>query len=137
MDAHQLLEIAREAQKRAYAPYSRFPVGAALLGKSGKVYTGCNVEISSYGLTVCAERVAVFKAVSEGEQEYEALAVIAPGKGVGLCGACRQVLWDFAPDLIVYGDAGNGAIEKILLRDLLPGAFDKELLAKIQKEGRP
>ncbi|HEQ60714.1 MAG TPA: cytidine deaminase [Firmicutes bacterium] len=128
MEPRKLLDIAREAQQRAYAPYSRFPVGAALLAESGKVYTGCNVEISSYGLTVCAERVAFFKAISEGERAFKALAVVAPGKEAGLCGACRQVIWDFAPDLVIYGEGADGKIVEKSIRELLPDAFDKRIL---------
>lgn len=136
MDAKELLEIAREAQGRAYAPYSNFPVGAALLSAGGRVYTGCNVEISSYGLTCCAERVAFFKAISEGEREFQALAVVAPGKEVSICGACRQVIWDFAPDLVIYGQDEKGRIVKQTIRDLLPGAFDKDILLERQKGAR-
>jgi len=136
VDAKELLEIAREAQGRAYAPYSNFPVGAALLSAGGRVYTGCNVEISSYGLTCCAERVAFFKAISEGEREFQALAVVAPGKEVSICGACRQVIWDFAPDLVIYGQDEKGRIVKQTIRDLLPGAFDKDILLERQKGAR-
>jgi len=134
LEPERLLEIAQKAQCNAYAPYSRFRVGAALLSKSGKVYTGCNVEISSYGLTICAERVAVFKAVSEGELEFEAMAVVAPGKEVSLCGACRQVIWDFAPDLVIYGRSSDQSIVCKTIRELLPGAFDKRVLIESRGE---
>jgi len=129
-----LLKLARQAQGHAYAPYSKFKVGAALLTKSGKVYTGCNVEISSYGLTCCAERVALFKAISEGESEFEAIAVVAPGKEVSCCGACRQVIWDFAPDIVIYGYDSDGGIVEKRIRDLLPDAFDKKVLLERDKE---
>ena len=107
-DQDKLVSLAAEARKKAYAPYSNFAVGAALLAKSGRVYTGCNVENVSYGLTVCAERVAVFKAVSEGEREFEAIAVVTEN-GVTPCGACRQVLIEFGDDIqvIVADTAGH------------------------------
>jgi len=130
----QLIEKAREAQKNAYAPYSNFPVGAALLARNGKVFTGCNVEVSSYGLTCCAERVAFFKAISEGEMEFEALAVVAPGKEVSCCGACRQVIWDFAPDIVIYGVGRQGEVVSKTIRDLLPGAFDRSVLLDRKKD---
>ena len=106
------------------------------MSAGGRVYTGCNVEISSYGLTCCAERVAFFNAISEGEREFQALAVVAPGKEVSICGACRQVIWDFAPDLVIYGQDEKGRIVKQTIRDLLPGAFDKDILLERQKGAR-
>jgi len=94
-----LLEAAREAMKRAYAPYSRFPVGAALMAADGTVYAGCNIENASYGLCNCAERTALFKAVSEGAREFKALAVVADSDGpVSPCGACRQVMFELCPE---------------------------------------
>jgi cytidine deaminase len=112
-------------REKAYAPYSRFTVGAALLGKSGRVYTGCNVENASYGLSVCAERVALYKAVSEGEREFEAIAVVTE-KGVSPCGACRQVLSEFGEGIrIIVADVyGNYRI--FTLKELLPSAFKAE-----------
>src|SRR5512143_2614455 len=101
MKPTELIDLARKARKQAYAPYSHYKVGAALLGKSGKVYAGCNVENASYSLTCCAERTAIFKAVSEGETEFEAIAVVTKNGG-SPCGACRQVLSEFAPELIIY-----------------------------------
>jgi len=134
VDAKTLLEWASRAREQAYAPYSNFKVGAALLTRQGKVYTGCNVESSSYGLTCCAERVAFFKAISEGEREFAALAVVADGKEVSCCGACRQIIWDFAPDLVIYGWGKDGSVKEKSIRDLLPDAFDKDVLLKLSRE---
>ena len=123
MDPLELISAATEAAKNAYSPYSNFRVGAALLTKSGKVYTGCNVENASYGLANCAERTAVFKAISEGEREFEMMAIGSVG-GVYPCGACRQVLNEFAPDLkLVLGDFEGNLTGESSLRDLLPNAF--------------
>ncbi len=120
----ELVRQAREARGRAYAPYSNYAVGAALLGKSGKVYTGCNVENSSFGLTVCAERTAVVKAVSEGEKEFEAIAVVTSNGG-SPCGACRQVLYEFAPPSApVIIANGEGRILRVSrIGDLLADGF--------------
>src|SRR5690349_1402627 len=102
MDSENLIQMATEARECAHAPYSKFKVGAALLDSSGRVFTGCNVENASYGLTVCAERVALWKAVSGGERKFVALAVVADGeRPPSPCGACRQVLWEFSEDLEV------------------------------------
>jgi cytidine deaminase len=126
----QLVEMARQVRERAYAPYSHFPVGAALLGRSGRVYTGCNVENASYPLTTCAERAAVTKAVSEGEQEFEAIAVIT-ATGATPCGACRQILREFGgPDgdlrVIVADTAGN--VRAFTIAELLPEGFTPDQL---------
>jgi cytidine deaminase len=124
--AEQLLVAAREAATRAYAPYSQFPVGAALLTDDGTVITGCNVENASYGLTVCAERTAVFSAAAAGHRTVVAVAVTAPRlAAVTPCGACRQVLNEFKPrdrDLIVILDSLAGP-EQVPLDALLPRAF--------------
>ena len=130
--AEMLLGRAREARRNAYVPYSRFPVGAALLTRDGQVVTGCNVENASYGLTNCAERVAVQKAVSEGVHGYHAIAVVGPEDDLACapCGACRQVLYEFGPDLLVV-TPDPGAEEGYSvhpMRDLLPGAFEVERL---------
>ncbi len=122
MNSHDLVAQAVDARKRAYAPYSHYKVGAALLGKSGKVYLGCNVENASYSHTVCAERTAVLKAVSEGETEFEAIAIVTKNGG-SPCGACRQVLSEFAPDLDVYIADKNGQVRKTTLGQLLPDSF--------------
>jgi cytidine deaminase len=122
MNSQELVALAIEARKRAYTPYSHYKVGAALLGKSGKVYLGCNVENASYSHTVCAERTAVLKAVSEGETEFEAIAVVTRNGG-SPCGACRQVLSEFAPDLVVYIADQQGEFRKTTLSKLLPDSF--------------
>ncbi len=121
-DPQILLERAREARERAYAPYSNYRVGAALLGRSGRIYTGCNVENAVYPLCTCAERTAVVKAVSEGEREFVALAVVTENGGTP-CGACRQTLREFAEDLIILiGDAA-GHYRQTTLSQLLPESF--------------
>ncbi len=123
VDFDALVQKAVEARARAYAPYSHYPVGAALLGKSGRVYTGCNVENSSFGLTVCAERTAILKAVSEGEREFQAIAVVTSNGG-SPCGACRQVLFEFlSPDAPVVMCDTNGKREVHSLGELLAFGF--------------
>ncbi len=132
MNDDALVQAAMEARERAYAPYSAFKVGAALLTRSGKVYTGSNVENASYGLTVCAERVAVFSAVSAGEREFCAIA-IASQNGVSPCGACRQVLREFGPDLrMIIADA-QGRRRERTLAELLPDDFKPEDLSRSQR----
>ncbi|MCG0277549.1 MAG: cytidine deaminase [Thermanaeromonas sp.] len=120
----RLLDLAYEAKGKAYAPYSRFPVGAALLASSGRIYQGCNIENASLGLSVCAERVALWKAVSEGEREFIALAVVGGELAACFpCGACRQVLVEFAPDLeIITGQPGQRLLV-CSLKELLPETF--------------
>lgn len=121
---NELIKAAEEARDKAYVPYSGFRVGAALLGDDGKVFTGANIENASYGLTICAERVALFKAVSSGTRSFQALAVVTDSNNpVSPCGACRQVLVEFAPDLEVYLANTGGKIEKTTLAELLPRAF--------------
>jgi len=116
---------AERARRRAYAPYSTFPVGAALLLRNGRVIPGCNVENASYGLSVCAERNAVWKAVSEGELEFAAIAVTArEGHGAPPCGSCRQVLHEFAPRILVYWRNARGRIVKGRLTALLAKPCD-------------
>lgn len=104
-----LIEMALKAREQAYVPYSHYPVGAALLTKSGTVYTGCNIENAAYAETICAERVAVFKAVSEGETEFSAIAVVTRDAG-SPCGACRQVLNEFSPDMTVIIADEHGVV---------------------------
>ncbi len=120
----KLLTTAKTAQRRAHAPYSKFRVGAALLTKSGQVYTGCNVENASYGLTICAERVALTKAVSEGHRQFKAIAVVAPSASLSPCGACRQVLAEFGDMVVVCADSRDARrICVNLLSELLPHTF--------------
>ena len=120
----KLLATAKAAQRNAHAPYSKFRVGAALLTKSGKVYTGVNVENASYGLTNCAERVAVGKAVSEGHRKFQAIAVVAPSTALSPCGACRQVLAEFGECVVICADSRNTRRLRIhLLSELLPHTF--------------
>ncbi len=121
---NELVQAAIDVRQRAYAKYSNFLVGAALLAADGRIFTGCNVENCSYGLTNCAERTAVFSAVAAGQQQFDLLAIASTG-GVTPCGACRQVLAEFAPHLpilLVNVDQPSSIIETNL-RDLLPGAF--------------
>ncbi len=126
MKEKELIEKAKRARLKAYAPYSNFKVGAALLTKSGKVYTGANVENSTFGLTVCAERVAVFKAVSRGEKKFLKIVVVADkDPPVTPCGACRQVLSEFAKDLRIVCANLQGKVERYSLKELLPEAFEK------------
>jgi cytidine deaminase len=120
-----LMAEAVRARAASHSPYSRFAVGAALLTASGRIVHGCNVENASYGLTCCAERTAVFKAVSDGERRFVAIAVTArDGQGAPPCGACRQVMAEFAPDLDVYWRDRRGRIVHRSLRALLPNLFD-------------
>lgn len=119
----ELIDLAKESSKKAYAPYSKFKVGAALLAKSGKIYLGCNVENASYSLTICAERNAVFQAVANGEKEFSAIAVYVDSEALfPPCGACRQVLSEFADDMIVY-IANKTEVTQTDLSTLLPGKF--------------
>ena len=128
MTPEELSKVAAEARVSAYAPYSKFQVGAALLTETGEVFTGCNVENASYGLTICAERTAVFKAVSEGVRHFSAIAISVPGGG-SPCGACRQVLNEFNPQLPVYLSDETGTImSTTTLEELLPNAFGPENL---------
>jgi len=121
----RLIAEAERARATSYAPYSRFAVGAALLGRDGTITLGSNVENASFGLSICAERNAVWKAVSEGRRDFEAIAVSAgPRRDAAPCGACRQVLHEFAPDLWVIWRGSGGRIRERRLRDLLAFAFD-------------
>lgn len=121
-EMEKLIVAAAAARERAYAPYSGFRVGAALATEDGRIYSGCNVENASFGLTVCAERVALFKAVSAGERDFTALALVADRDGIYPCGACLQVLAEFAPRLTVVL-ACRGDRRETSLADLLPRVF--------------
>ena len=123
MDEQTLVNLAIEVRKHAYSPYSKFPVGAALLAKSGKVYTGVNVENAVNGLSLCAERVALFKAVSEGEREFDKIAVVCDAGYCRPCGACRQVLFEHASDLEILMGNPDGQFKRTTIRDLLPEPF--------------
>lgn len=127
----KLLERAKQARERAYTPYSNFPVGAALLTSDGKIYVGCNIENASYGLSNCAERTAIFKAVSEGEEDIEAIAVVADTpRPVPPCGSCRQVIAEFNPKMqVILGNLKGDTLEDTI-DNLLPGAFTNEDLRK-------
>ena len=129
MNASDLIAIAQRARRYARADYSKFKVGAALETVGGKVFTGCNVENSTYGLTICAERVAIFKALSEGHTKFRRIAVAfdthAPTPP---CGACRQVLWEFAGDIEIILATLRGRSMSHHLKDLLPMPFDKRFL---------
>ncbi len=126
----KLLQLAQEAREKAYAPYSGYRVGAALLTSSGKTYTGCNVENAAYPDSLCAERVAVFKAVSEGEREFTAMAVVSSNGGPP-CGSCRQVMAEFGLDSVVLIADELGKIHReATLAELLPGAFGPGDLGK-------
>ena len=125
----ELIEAARKVREKAYAPYSNFKVGAAVRTKSGKIYTGCNVESASYGLTVCAERVAVWKAVSEGEKEFTEISVVADTEELTPpCGVCRQIIWEFGGDIPITFSNLNGKTETVKMSELLPRAFDTKFL---------
>lgn len=124
-----LIDAALAARLKAVAPFSNFHVGAAVKTISGKIYTGCNVESSSYGLTVCAERVAVWKALSEGERQFTELAVVADTETLTPpCGTCRQIIWEFARDATIVFANLKGKIEVFHMSDLLPRAFDARFL---------
>jgi cytidine deaminase len=121
----RLVAAAREAMARSHSPYSHFRVGAALLGADGRVFTGTNVENASYGLSICAERTAVFKAVSEGCRDFVAAAVVTDtDRPTPPCGACRQVLQEFAPGLVIHLAGRGGDVETFRLSELLPRPFD-------------
>jgi len=129
IESENLIESAKQARQRAFAPYSNFKVGAAVRTKSGKIFTGCNVESASYGLTVCAERVAIWKAVSEGETEFEQIAVVADTEELTPpCGACRQIIWEFCGDVPVTFANLKGKTETVPMKELLPRAFDTKFL---------
>ena len=126
----ELIAQAKDARRWAHAPYSNFSVGAALLSSDGRVFTGCNVENSTYGLSMCAERVAIFKAISEGAHEISSVALVTDHEHIAPpCGCCRQMIWEFASDkteVILANLAGD--VRTYRIRDLLPEAFDARYL---------
>lgn len=129
MPADALIAAAAVARSRAFAPFSRFLVGAALECESGTIVLGCNVESASYGLTMCAERVAIFKAVSEGHRRFTRIAIVTDAATpTPPCGACRQLLWEFAPDADVILANLRGTVATYTVRELLPHGFDAKQL---------
>jgi len=125
-----LIDLGNTARQRAYVPYSNYPVGAALRTKTGRIYTGVNVENAAYPQTMCAERVAIFKAISDGEKEFEVISVVTDNGG-SPCGGCRQVMAEFSLDMIVLMADGNGRlIKESTVKELLPEAFTPEHLSK-------
>ena len=128
-DYDSLIAAAKQARENAHAPFSNFRVGAALRAKSGRVFTGCNVENATYGLTMCAERVAIFKALSEGERGFDAIAVVADTESLTPpCGACRQLIWEFCGDVPVVLSNLGGKSEVHQMAALLPRPFDSSFL---------
>lgn len=127
MNNKDLLKLAEDARKNAYVPYSKFSVGAAVLTKSGKVYTGCNIECASFGGTNCAERTALFKAISEGEREIDAIAIASSNseknEATYPCGICRQVIIEFGPDIRIIMGYSEGKIIETTIKDLVPNYF--------------
>jgi cytidine deaminase len=129
IDNERLIDEARKARDRAYAPYSNFKVGAAVQGESGNIYIGCNVESASYGLTVCAERVAIWKGISMGETRFKSIAVVVETDDLTPpCGVCRQIIWEFCGDVPVILSNLTGRNEVIPMGELLPRAFDSKFL---------
>ncbi|MBP6086729.1 MAG: cytidine deaminase [Pelolinea sp.] len=118
-----LIKIANQARKWAYVPYSNYPVGTALLTESGRIYDGANIENASYPLSICAERVAIFKAVTDGEKDFKAVAIVTKNGGMP-CGSCRQVMSEFSPEmLVIIADEQERIVAEKKLSDLLPNAF--------------
>ena len=131
----QLIETAKAARLQSVAPFSNFLVGAAVKTEGGKVYTGCNVESASYGLTVCAERVAIWKALSEGERHFTELAIVADtGSLTPPCGTCRQIIWEFCKNATIVLANLRGETQTVSIRELLPRAFDARFLSGAAKE---
>jgi cytidine deaminase len=128
-DLRELTRLARAARKHAFAPYSKFRVGAALQLRDGSIVTGCNIENATYGLTLCAERVAIFKAMSEGERDFAALAVVADSPRLSApCGACRQIIWELCGDLWIRLSDLKGKSRQLRMAELLPHPFDRRNL---------
>jgi cytidine deaminase len=124
-----LVKAATDARENAYAPYSNFMVGAAVEAEDGTIYIGCNVESASYGLTVCAERVAIWKGISRGEKRFTRIAVVVDTEELTPpCGVCRQIIWEFCGDVPVILSNLNGKSETVRMGELLPRAFDSKFL---------
>ena len=136
MSTDPLIAAAIEARARAFAPYSRFAVGAAIEADDGTVIAGCNVESASYGLTVCAERIALFRGLFDGHRCFRRVAVVTDTQApTPPCGACRQLLWEFAPDAEVILANLTGAVIRYTVRDLIPHAFDARQLGQTPPKG--
>jgi len=131
----ELIEIAKAARLHSIAPFSSFLVGAAVRTAAGKVYTGCNVESASYGLTVCGERVAIWKALSEGERDFVELAIVADTESLTPpCGTCRQIIWEFAKHAKIVLANLEGETQECSIKELLPRAFDARFLSNAHKD---
>lgn len=131
----ELIEIAKQARLHSIAPFSDFLVGAAVRTAEGKVYTGCNVESASYGLTVCGERVAIWKALSEGERDFTELAIVADTEALTPpCGTCRQIIWEFCKNAQLVLANLHGETEQCSIKELLPRAFDARFLSGAHKD---
>ncbi len=125
----ELVESAKKARETAYAPFSNFKVGAAVETSDAEIFVGCNIESASYGLTVCAERVAIWKAVSEGKKKFKHIAVVADTEELTPpCGVCRQIIWEFCGDVPVTFANLKGKVETVQMKELLPRAFDMKFL---------
>jgi cytidine deaminase len=132
---HELIEIAKKARLHSVAPFSNFLVGAAARTEDGKVYIGCNIESASYGLTVCGERVAIWKALSEGERQFTELAIVADTESLTPpCGTCRQIIWEFCKNATIILANLQGETQKCSIKELLPRAFDARFLAGVHKD---
>lgn len=130
-----LIEDATRARLHSVAPFSRFLVGAAVRAENGQVYIGCNVESASYGLTVCAERVAIWKALSEGERQFTELAVVADTESLTTpCGTCRQIIWEFCKHATIVLANLRGQKETVSIKELLPRGFDARFLKEVSRE---
>ena len=126
-DVQELVGVALAARDLAYAPYSNYPVGAALLTEDGEIFTGCNIENAVYPATCCAEQVAIFKAISEGHRQFQAIAVVTKDGG-SPCGVCRQVMREFAPEMAVFIADAEGIVRETSVAELLPDSFGPENL---------
>ena len=129
MTDRQLINLAEQASRNAYVPYSHFAVGAALECRDGTVFTGCNIENAAYGLTICAERTAIFKAISEGHRDFKRIVIAGKSEDYCVpCGSCRQVMQEFAPQMEVICLNGKGEAKHFALKELLPYGFDETWL---------